>query len=843
MQKIFFKRAVRDLKANFLRYLALGLLIIMGMYLVVSMTAAAELIIIGTEKNSETHNTEDGQFSVFVPLTDEEEKLISDKNITLEKMFSLDYSLSDRSVLRVFKNRQGIDLIALDEGRIAENQNEAVIEKRYAAEHDLSIGNKISFGEKEFEIVGIGSVPDYDAPYRELSDSAVDSVGFGLAFVTEEAYSELLSENKSQRSENLVYAYRLNGNTSHNDLKELLNGFEISADEVEDEFFQEYWSRTIGKKDEITDGIDKLNEGAEKLSDGLKELSKAAEAIPMLPDEFKSGISDSAEGAKSLSDGTSELKEQTDEIIEKYFDIKLSKLTMLLKAEDNMRIGAAADDQVINKECGLLAGVIVMALFTYVISVFVIHGIDKESGIIGALYALGVKQRDLIFHYLMIPVTVTFISGIIGAALGFSEFAIGFNAADCYDYFSIPEMKPVYPIYLIIYSVLMPPVVAAIVNYLVIKKRLSRTALSLIRNEQKSRKINSVDLGKMKFIPRFQIRQMLKELRTGFTVIFGMFISMLVMMLCINVFVMCNNIRSGAERDTKFEYMYIYKYPEETVPEDGTEAFVKSLKRENLGYNLEVTVLGITADNPYFSARPEKGESMAVVSSAAAQKFGLKIGDDLILKDEDADRSYVFTVTDIATYSPALYVFMDIDSMRTLFGESEDYFNAVFSDKELDIPSGRLSASVKRDDIVHSLSIFVDMMMPMIITLSAASALIFCVVMYLMIGVMIDRSAFGISLVKIFGFRTGEIRRLYLDGNFFTIAVGALISIPLSKKVIDLIYPFMVSNVACGMELEFTPQIYIGVFAAVIILYLVINQVLVRKIQKIIPAEVLKNRE
>ena len=49
--------------------------------------------------------------------------------------------------------------------------------------------------------------------------------------------------------------------------------------------------------------------------------------------------------------------------------------------------------------CGLVAGVIVMILFTYVISVFVIHGIEKESSVIGALYALGVQQKDLILHY------------------------------------------------------------------------------------------------------------------------------------------------------------------------------------------------------------------------------------------------------------------------------------------------------------------------------------------------------------------------------------------------------------------------------------------------------------
>ena len=108
---------------------------------------------------------------------------------------------------------------------------------------------------------------------------------------------------------------------------------------------------------------------------------------------------------------------------------------------------------------------------------------------------------------------------------------------------------------------------------------------------------------------------------------------------------------------------------------------------------------------------------------------------------------------------------------------------------------------------------------------------------------MVDRSAYGISLVKIFGYRTGEIRKLYLNGNFYTIFIGALVSIPLSKKVMDLLYPYMVSNVACGMNLKFDWQMYAAIFVAVIVVYFVINQVLVYRIKKIIPAEVLKNRE
>lgn len=181
--------------------------------------------------------------------------------------------------------------------------------------------------------------------------------------------------------------------------------------------------------------------------------------------------------------------------------------------------------------------------------------------------------------------------------------------------------------------------------------------------------------------------------------------------------------------------------------------------------------------------------------------------------------------------------------MRKLFEESDDYYNVVFSDKKLDIPAGRLYSTISREELVQSSGVFVDMMMPMVSMMTGVAALIFCVVMYLMLKVMVDRSAFGISLVKIFGYRTREIRKLYLNGNFYTILVGAAISILLSKKVMDLMYPYMVSNVACGMNLEFGWKLYALIFAAVIVIYLVINQVLVYRINKIVPAEVLKNRE
>jgi putative ABC transport system permease protein len=128
--------------------------------------------------------------------------------------------------------------------------------------------------------------------------------------------------------------------------------------------------------------------------------------------------------------------------------------------------------------------------------------------------------------------------------------------------------------------------------------------------------------------------------------------------------------------------------------------------------------------------------------------------------------------------------------------------------------------------------------------MSTGSAVIFVVVMYLMIKMMIDRSSFNISPVKIFGFRNKEVRKMYLDGNFYIVAIGALISIPLCKMIMDYIYPrYLVANVGVGINPTYPQYLYLAIFLVIIVLYLAINLVLTGRIRKIVPAEVLKNRE
>ena len=877
MQKILRKRVFRDLKENLFRYLALGLLIILCMYMIGSLVGAGETIVQGVDEQAEKNHVEDGQFTCFVPLSKDNNKVLAEHDVELEKMFYLDFA-KQKETIRVFQNRQKINLVALREGRLAEKENEIVLERRYAEEHQYTVGSQIMLGKIKFQVTGIATTPDYDAPLRKMSDTIVDSKNFGTAFVGKRAYNKLKQSHLAAQSEEYLYAYRLKGTATSDDVKDFLNDFKVDADEISDSFFQDYWERTGGKVTDIDDGIDDLSKGAKKLADGLRKLNRYKNKLNLVPEKlfesaleqtedalkengtsvslteknytdelnhmitsqsgitamawksakenldalkqykdgllsYTDGVEKAGEGASKLQDGVDELKNGADEFIDE-MDVNLANLQSFVTAEDNPRIGASADDQKINISAGLVFGVILIVLFAYVISVFTIHSIEKESSIIGTLYALGGARRELMHHYLMLPVVVTTFAGILGFLAAVSPVGIPVQMQDCLAYFSMPEITVQVPVYLILYGVFMPPVMACVVNYIVIRKKLSRTALSLMRNETKKKKQKTIQLGKMSFLKMFRIRQMLRESRAGITVAVGMFIALLCMMISLDCYELCIHVRDNNIADTNYDY------------------------------NWDVTVLGIEKGNSYFDANVEKGKGKVVASSALAQKYELSVGDEFTLKDEETDTLYAFEVTDICQYAPAFYVFMDIDSARDLFGEQDNYYNTIFSNKDLKIPSGRLYATTTKEDIEKSADVFMQMMVSMVITITIVSTLIFILVMYLMMKVMTDRSAYSISLMKVFGFRTREIRKLYLDGNFYIVLVSAIVNIPLSKAIMDWMYPrYLVSNIACGLDLSFEPWLYVAVFALIMICYFVINRVLVGRLKKMTPAEVLKNRE
>ncbi len=761
-------RIPRELKAHLGRYLALFFMIVMGMYLVVSIAGMAETTIQGSDAYNEECRLQDGQFTVFTPLTDAQILELEDGKCEIESIFSVEIN-AEKGTLRVFKPRENIDLLKTDEGSAPTADHDIVIMNLYADRNKLSVGDRISLAGEEFTVSGIGCIPDYNLPVKSFSDMTADPENFGIAIVSKDTYDKLIISGKTG-GETFTYAYRLKDGATHRTLK-----------------------------------------------DALKELT----------------IDSKVPGTDSV--------------------MKMSNLESFSENKDNPRIASdAASDVILKRLVSLVAGAILVMLFAYVISVFIIHQINEESSVIGTLYSMGVKRSTLTLHYILLPTVITFIAGLIGMLLGFSPIGVDFQMQDSYLYYSIPKMKQVYPLYIILYCIVMPPLISILVNALVIRKKLSRTALSLIKNEQEhllkrnhgTARSNSRNNKKGRaFLLQFTGRQMSREKRGVFTVVIGMTVALLIFMIGLNCSVLCNNVKTENLADINYEYMYLLKYPTEQVPEGAEPCLVKNLSVNYLDYSLDVNVIGIDQDNPYYPFRTSGNKKDLVIASSTAQKYDLSVGDTFIMDDTAEDIRYAFNVSEIVPYSIGLTAYMDIDSMRELFGESKDYYNMLLSDKSLSIESSHVYSITQRSDVENAAGIFVDQMMSLVIILITVSVLIFIAVMYLMLNVMIDRASFGISLVKIFGYRMNEIRKVYLDGNFYAVMLGACIIIPLVKLAADSIYPFFIANTAMGMNLHFEWYLYVGVFLGILAVYLIISTILTHKIKKIVPAEVLKNRE
>lgn len=895
--RVLNNRIWREFRAHFGRYLALFFMIVLGMYLVVSVAGMAETTIQGSKEYNDECCLQDGQFTTFIPLTDGQLEELEKEYGDIEKIFSIDAEIesingieqnSNKDIIRIFRNRKKLNLLKLGEGRIPEADDELVIMNLYADRNDIKVGDLVVLAGKEYKVTGIGCVPDYNLTVKNFSDMTADPESFGIALLSDEGYEALLESDKTG-GESYTYAYKLVDGIDAKDLKEAIKDIDFDYKASGNDYLIEYVDRLYKDKTDFEDGLTELTDGTDDLYDGISDVSDGAndlksaveennssfellqntpyEALTKITDgylegaeDLKDGTDELLDGAVDFKDGVQEFDEEVRDFLDENYTVDIANLESFYENKDNPRVASdAASDVIIKKLVSLVAGAILVMLFAYVISVFIFHQINEESSIIGTLYAMGMKRGALTLHYIMLPTLVTFIAGLVGMLLGFSSIGVDFQMQDSYLYYSVPKMDKVYPLYIIIYCIVMPPVISILVNALVIRKKLSRTALSLIKNEQESlvnggsgvfaAMNNSSAGGKAKgrrgkgFLREFSGRQMMRERRSVFTVVIGMVVALLIFMIGLDCFVLCNNVKEENLADINYEYMYIYKYPTEKVPEGGEACFAKNLSMNYLDYSLDVNVIGIDKDNPYYNFKTSGNKKDIVIASSTAQKYDLQIGDTFILDDTSEDTRYAFTVSDIVPYSIGLTAFMDIDEMRELFGESDDYYNMVLSDKDLRIDSGRLSSVTKRADIESAAGIFVDQMMSLIVILIAVSILIFIAVMYLMLNVMIDRASFGISLVKIFGYRMKEIRRVYLDGNFYAVMLGACIGIPVVKKIADMIYPYFIANTAMGMNLHIEWFLYGAVILGIVSVYLGISGVLTGKIKRIVPAEVLKNRE
>ena len=314
-------------------------------------------------------------------------------------------------------------------------------------------------------------------------------------------------------------------------------------------------------------------------------------------------------------------------------------------------------------------------------------------------------------------------------------------------------------------------------------------------------------------------------------------------MLAVDCYAAIENMIRDNRESTRFTEMIFLNATTGEIPPNTEEGYVEKLKKEAWGYEIDVTLLGIRPGNPYFPFDIPQGENEVIISTSAMRKFNLSKGDTITLHEATGDRTRSFRITGVAEYSAGSFLFMDIDAMRELYARGDSFTNVIFTDEKIDMERERIAYRVSREDIIGYGDIFRQLMTGLLRMLTIVSTFILITVLYLMQKNVIDRSTYSIALSKTFGYSEKEVRRLYLRFGFVVVASGSIFLVPLSKIVIDRIFPIMVSNVSVGMDTSVPLLIYPMIMLWIFLVYGVVYVLLARRLRRVRAAEILKQRE
>lgn len=184
------KRLPRELKSEIGKYIVL-FIFLAGMISIVSgFIVAASSMSKAYDESFDKYNIEDGNFELYAEDSDDLLKTIEDdEDVSIYPNYYLEYDTKEvDSTLRIFKNRKEVDKICLMDGALPATDSEIAIDRMYADNNDLQIGDTLTLKDKAFTISGLVALSDYSALFSSASDMMFDAVKFGVAIVTDDAF-------------------------------------------------------------------------------------------------------------------------------------------------------------------------------------------------------------------------------------------------------------------------------------------------------------------------------------------------------------------------------------------------------------------------------------------------------------------------------------------------------------------------------------------------------------------------------------------------------------------------------------------------------------------------------
>ena len=199
------KRYKREIRTHAGRYAAILIIFIVMVTIISSFLVVANAVRISYDNDQMYNRVEDGQFSSKNEIPDNTIAAVESLGVAVFLQNYLDLEVLSGQTLRLYQPRTKTNIATIWNGDLPKSSNEIAIERLFADNHNLSVGDSIQILGKDIMISGIISMPDYSSLFIKNTDLMMDAIGFGVAIVTPKLF-ETLPSNKVIYN----YAYRYN---------------------------------------------------------------------------------------------------------------------------------------------------------------------------------------------------------------------------------------------------------------------------------------------------------------------------------------------------------------------------------------------------------------------------------------------------------------------------------------------------------------------------------------------------------------------------------------------------------------------------------------------------------
>lgn len=203
MKNPLIKRLPREFTGEIAKYIVIFIFMTAVIGLISGFLIADGSMLDTYNKSFDKYNIENGNFELYPKADDKLIDRLEEENVTIYENFYKEETVKvhnneklsedDQSVIRFYINRKDIDKVDVIEGRLAEDINEIAIDRMYAVNNNIKVGDTINAGGRILKVTGYVALSDYSCLFSDNSDTMFDSVKFGVGVVSEscfEAYDD-----------------------------------------------------------------------------------------------------------------------------------------------------------------------------------------------------------------------------------------------------------------------------------------------------------------------------------------------------------------------------------------------------------------------------------------------------------------------------------------------------------------------------------------------------------------------------------------------------------------------------------------------------------------------------